>query len=37
VPLNDGVGDVEFYMEAEFFCPVHVEEQSWGRIKTLYR
>jgi len=37
VKLDDGVCDVEFMLDAQLSCSVHLEPRSWGRIKTLYR
>jgi hypothetical protein len=34
---GDGLCDVEWMMDARLHCPMHVEEGSWGEIKTLYR
>lgn len=37
-PLNDGLCDVEFFMDIGMLCStVSVEAQTWGGIKQLYR
>jgi hypothetical protein len=35
--IYDGLCDVEFMADAQLSCPVHTREETWGRIKTLYR
>jgi hypothetical protein len=36
-PLNDGVCDAELWQYAFLSCTVSVEEESWGKVKNLYR
>jgi len=36
-PLNDGVCDAQWLMDAGMLCAVQVEERSWGAVKSLYR
>jgi hypothetical protein len=37
-PLNDGVCDAQLLWGAALTCkPISVEEESWGKIKSLYR
>jgi hypothetical protein len=37
-PLNDGVCDAQLLWSAQLVCkPISVEEESWGKIKSLYR
>ena len=35
--LNDGICDAQFLLDAQFTCPVSVDETSWGAVKNLYR
>jgi hypothetical protein len=36
-PLNDGVCDAQLWMNAYLSCTVSVEQESWGKVKNLYR
>lgn len=35
--LFDGLCDVEFLIDAAVLCSIGVEDESWGKIKNLYR
>jgi hypothetical protein len=35
--LSDGLCDIEFVMDVNILCTVGVEDESWGKIKNLYR
>lgn len=35
--LNDGVCSSELFMDAALSCVVSVEEESWGKVKNLFR